>query len=327
MDETRQLVDALKRCLKMRGLTYRTLAERIGLSEASVKRIFSQRSFTLKRLEQVCGALETSVAELVRMIEKEGGRATTLSLEQEQALARDPALLSYLYLLLNGWTEPEIVRGYEFEAPQVQKLRARLVELGVIESLPRRGHRLKINRQILWRKDGPVRRAYERQVKAEFLQAEFAGPGRLLRLAASGTDRGLDRGPEAQAGTAVPGIPRDGGAGCDFVAGAAQHGFAARVPALGFLAGRRSAAQGQPPGRVGRELTIRSAPRRLPVRTVRACAGSAEPEAGTLIVGTVGALSMSMRPVRRAPLSTAMAAAKTSPRTTAPDRRLTLSSA
>lgn len=177
MDETRQLVDALKRCLKMRGLTYRTLAQRVGLSEASIKRIFSQRSFTLKRLEQVCGALEISVAELVRMIEKGRDRATFLSLEQEQALARDPALLSYLYLLLNGWTDLEIQRGYEFEAPQVLKLRARLVDLGVIESLPRRGHRLKINRQIVWRRDGPVRRAYERQVKAEFLQADFGGPG------------------------------------------------------------------------------------------------------------------------------------------------------
>ena len=41
MDETRQLVDALKRCLKMRGLTYRTLAERVGLSEASGHRYVS----------------------------------------------------------------------------------------------------------------------------------------------------------------------------------------------------------------------------------------------------------------------------------------------
>ena len=56
MDETRQMVDALKRCLKMRGLTYRALAQHINLSEASVKRIFSQRSFTLRPLEQVCGA-------------------------------------------------------------------------------------------------------------------------------------------------------------------------------------------------------------------------------------------------------------------------------
>jgi len=177
MDETRQLVDALKRCLKMRGLTYRSLAERIGLSEASVKRIFSERSFTLRRLEQVCGALEISMAELVRMVDKGSGRATTLTLEQEQALARDPALLSYFYLLLNGWTEQEIQRGYEFEEPQIQRLRARLIALELIEPLPRRRHRLRINRQIVWRTDGPVRRAYERQVKAEFLQANFAGPG------------------------------------------------------------------------------------------------------------------------------------------------------
>ncbi len=177
MDESRQLVDALKRCLKMRGLTYRELAERINLSEASVKRIFAERSFTLRRLEQVCRALEISFAELVRMVERGNARATSLSLEQENALARDPALLSYFYLLLNGWTEQEIKRGYEFDEPQMQRLRARLVELELIETFAKRGHRLRVSRQIQWLKNGPVRRAYERQVKAEFLQSDFAGKG------------------------------------------------------------------------------------------------------------------------------------------------------
>jgi len=175
MDETRQMVDALKRCLKMRGLTYRALAERINLSEASVKRIFSERSFTLRRLEQVCGALEISMGELARMVEPGRSRPTSLSMEQEQALARDPALLSYFYLLLNGWPDLEIQRRYEFEALHIRKLRARLSELELIESLPRGRHRLRVGRQISWRIDGPVRRAYERQVKAEFLQADFTG--------------------------------------------------------------------------------------------------------------------------------------------------------
>ncbi len=88
MDQTRQVVEALKRCLKMRGLTYRTLAERINLSEASVKRIFSERSFTLRRLEQVCGALEISLSELLRMADAGESRPTTLSLAQEQDLER-----------------------------------------------------------------------------------------------------------------------------------------------------------------------------------------------------------------------------------------------
>jgi DNA-binding Xre family transcriptional regulator len=152
MDETRQVVDALKRCLKMRGLTYRSLAERINLSEASVKRIFSERSFTLRRLEQVCGALEISVGELLRMVEHGRSRPTTLSLVQEEALARDPALLSFFYLLLNGWTEPDIQRGYEFERCSFGSCAPWLNEL--IESLPRGRHRLGWC-EILWRKDGP----------------------------------------------------------------------------------------------------------------------------------------------------------------------------
>jgi DNA-binding Xre family transcriptional regulator len=175
MDETRQLVDALKRCLRMRGVTYRSLAQRIGLSEASVKRIFSERSFTLRRLEQICAALEISVADLVRMVEHGRNRATTLSLDQEQALARDTALLSYFCLLLNGCSPAEIQQDYAFPEAQVPKIVARLTDLGLVEALPKGGVRLRVARQILWRPDGPVRRAHERQVRSEFLQSDFAG--------------------------------------------------------------------------------------------------------------------------------------------------------
>ena len=48
------LVDTLKRILKGRGITYATVAAGLGLSEASVKRMFSRRDFTLQRLEDVC---------------------------------------------------------------------------------------------------------------------------------------------------------------------------------------------------------------------------------------------------------------------------------
>ena len=92
-----------------------------------------------RRLEQVCTALEITVADLVRMQEQGRDRASTLSLEQEQALAQDPALLSYFCLLRNGCTGAEIERDYEFAESQLQKIVARLVELGLIESLPRGG--------------------------------------------------------------------------------------------------------------------------------------------------------------------------------------------
>jgi transcriptional regulator with XRE-family HTH domain len=180
MDETHQLVEALKRCVKARGLTYRALARRINLSEASVKRLFAERTFTVRRLEQICKAMDMSVTELLRMIDRSASTVTSLSLEQESALARDPALLSYFYLLLNGWTDVQIRRGYEFEESQIVQLRDRLATLDLIELLPRRRHRLRVGRRLVWRADGPVRRAYERQVQAEFLRASFAGRGEFV---------------------------------------------------------------------------------------------------------------------------------------------------
>jgi len=49
--DTGLLVETLKRVLKGRGITYAQVAERLRLSEASVKRMFSRRDFTLQRLE------------------------------------------------------------------------------------------------------------------------------------------------------------------------------------------------------------------------------------------------------------------------------------
>jgi DNA-binding Xre family transcriptional regulator len=175
MDEARQIVEILKRTLRMRGLTYASLGKRINLSEASVKRIFAQRTFSLKRLEQVCRALEMSIADLVKMVDHKSYASAALTLTQEAALAKDEALLSYFYLLLNGWTDNQIRRHYQFEELQTEELRDRLAELGLIEALPKRGYRLLVGRQIIWRPDGPVRRAYEHRVQQEFLRSRFAG--------------------------------------------------------------------------------------------------------------------------------------------------------
>ena len=49
MSQTSSLIETLKKYLKARGITYRMLAEEMGLSEASVKRLFSKHGFSLQR--------------------------------------------------------------------------------------------------------------------------------------------------------------------------------------------------------------------------------------------------------------------------------------
>ena len=58
------LIEALKRSLRAQGLTYRDLAERLKLSEAAVKRMFSKRAMNLLRLEEICEVLGIGLAEL-----------------------------------------------------------------------------------------------------------------------------------------------------------------------------------------------------------------------------------------------------------------------
>jgi len=65
--QTAALIEALKKLLKARGSTYRDLGQTLGLSEPSIKRLFSQRTFTLQRLEQVCAALEIDFYELAKL--------------------------------------------------------------------------------------------------------------------------------------------------------------------------------------------------------------------------------------------------------------------
>lgn len=175
MNQTNQWIDTLKRCLKARGLTYRDVAKGLGLSEASVKRLFSEQSFSLARLEQVCRLMDMSFSDLARLNDRKyRERQTTLSLEQEQALAGDAILLSYFYLLLNGWSASRIAQRFALEEPRQVRLLASLDRLGLIELQPKNRVRLLTARRIQWRRDGPVRRLYEREVKQAFLHDAFA---------------------------------------------------------------------------------------------------------------------------------------------------------
>ena len=175
MSQTHQWIDTLKRSLKARGLTYKDVAQALELSEASIKRLFAERSFSLQRLEQTCRLMDMSFSDLARLNDlKYEERLTVLSIEQETALADDAILLSYFYLLLNGWKTGRIARRFDLGEARQIKLLARLDRLGLIELQPGNRVRLLTARRVQWRRGGPVRRLYEREVKQAFLKDSFA---------------------------------------------------------------------------------------------------------------------------------------------------------
>ena len=176
-----ELTDALKRCLRSRGMTYAGLAAELELSEASVKRLFSTRAFTMQRIEAICSVLGLDFYELARLARGPEVGKSRLTLEQERGLTADPKRLLVFQLLLNDWPIDQILKDYRVSRAEWPKIRHALEELGLITIEPGGAVRLHTARRIVWHDKGPVRRAYQKIVFEEFFQHRF-GAGTELHF-------------------------------------------------------------------------------------------------------------------------------------------------
>lgn len=181
--ETHRIVLGLKRALRARGITYAMLAKRISLSEPSVKRILSRGSLSLPRLEKICEATGISLEELVRPVPgSQSESAGTLSDAQEAALAADPQLLGCFYLLTNGHAPRDVASELGADERQLRRWLVKLDDLGLVELRARLNARLRVRAPISWREEGPIRRAYEHQVREEFFHSNFTADNESLHF-------------------------------------------------------------------------------------------------------------------------------------------------
>ena len=177
-----RLVDALKACLRARGLTYGELAAKLSISEATVKRMFSRGSFTLARIEQILEAIELDLQELARLAREGSPRPIELTSDQEAALAQDERLFSVFWLVQNNWSFEEILAAFAISRAQLTSTYARLERLKLIRWGPRERARLLVRRDFRWRDGGPVKKTYGPRVMGEFLHARFKAPLEFLRF-------------------------------------------------------------------------------------------------------------------------------------------------
>ena len=180
MAHTGMLVDALKRELRLRGITYAALAPRLGLSEASVKRMFSRRDFTLKRLDDICRCAQIEFSELARAVARDEALIAHLTLEQEKEIVADRKLFLVAVCVLNHVTFEQIVDTYDVSAAECVKLLARLDRLKFIELMPGNRVKLLVSRTFAWLPDGPIQRFFNNQAHTEFFRSRFNRPDEFM---------------------------------------------------------------------------------------------------------------------------------------------------
>jgi len=194
MAQTNTLVNALKKALKSHGKTYSDVAKALGLSTASVKRLFSEQTLSLKRLDGICAMLDMEVTDLLQQIAEEGWQLKQLSEAQEQEIANDKALLLVTVAVVNHMAMDEILKVFTInEHVVIQKL-AWLDRQGLIELLPKNKIKLKVSGNFAWRPDGPIQRFFQEKVSADYFSTRFTGVGeRLLVLNGMLTSSTLDQ--------------------------------------------------------------------------------------------------------------------------------------
>lgn len=177
-----QLIGALKRALRARGITYAQVARWLQLSEATVKRLFQRGDLTLSRLESICELAGLQLSELVEQMQASAPLVSELTREQELELIRNPKLLLMSYLLINRWDVSEITARFAIEPAEAKRLLRRLRDLELIEILPFDRVKVLTARNFSWRRDGPVQRYFLEQVQRDFFDAKFDGNGEALYL-------------------------------------------------------------------------------------------------------------------------------------------------
>ncbi|KEA61745.1 putative transcriptional regulator [Marinobacterium lacunae] len=178
--QTKALIATLKRALKAHGTTYAEVAKALGLSEASVKRLFSTYQLSLDRLDEICQLIGMEISDLVKQMDEHDGRIERLSVEQEREIANDLTLLLITVCVLNRWTLDDILRVHKLDKHScIQKL-AHLDRLKIIDLLPKNRIKLKIAANFNWIENGPIQQFFQQRIAAEYFSTRFQGEDESL---------------------------------------------------------------------------------------------------------------------------------------------------
>jgi hypothetical protein len=171
-----EIVTELKRALRGGGHTYAHVAQKLDLSVASVKRLFSREDLSLARIDAICELIGLGLIEILDRARERAAPATQLTLAQESEIVSDLRLLFMTWLVLIRTPFEEMVHSYRFTEREALKYLIRLDRLKVIELQPGNRVRLLVSRHFSWRAGGPVQKYIDQKLLREFFASHFTEP-------------------------------------------------------------------------------------------------------------------------------------------------------
>ncbi|GEM_PF-2030037 len=143
-------LNAIKKALKTRQVTYADLARQLRMTESGVKKMLNAKDISFRRVLQICEALDILPGQLFSMSEKSSISEVALSRSQEEALIRNRSLLAvYWRLVVEKRSLEEIETLQNLKRNELKKLLDRLVTLDLV-SVTKGTYRSKHRGKFRW---------------------------------------------------------------------------------------------------------------------------------------------------------------------------------
>lgn len=168
--ESQIVITALKRVLKSKGLNYGDLANMLGISRDSIKRIFSQGTLTLDRLIKICNFLGMNFQDLSLLMDVEyEANEYFFSLEQESFFAENFNYLFFYQLIFKYDSVKDLAKDYDLNDQTIVKILSKLDEFELVEWLP--GNEVKIlGHRKFASTDGPVSKKHSKRLSLRLIE-------------------------------------------------------------------------------------------------------------------------------------------------------------
>lgn len=178
MNDTTALIETLKRILKSKKITYAAIAKELEISEASVKRTFSEGSFTMERFGKICALADLTITEVATLTKANSGDDHyQYTEEQERFFAENPKYLAFFDMLIRlGSVEKIIAERPHLTERKITTYMKQLDNMGLIERLVDHKFRFRVSKHVSWIKNGPLRKKFLPLAKSDFLQDGFSDP-------------------------------------------------------------------------------------------------------------------------------------------------------
>ncbi len=183
------LIESLKALVRAKGWTYKRLAQKMKLSEPTVKRIFQGIPCNIDKITKICDLLGVSFTDLIQLSSDKGPEKFYLTRDQDDFFAENLDYYAFFYVLYyqTEGSLKELQKKWGISEDDSFRYLRKLEKMGLLELLPGNEYKFKVSGQLNVIDDGAVINtdfvadefvAFTRKVADHRLQKEY-----LFRLA------------------------------------------------------------------------------------------------------------------------------------------------